>query len=130
MFRENRELIEEYAIKIFPSPLPLSPGRGVTEGRGRGEGLHLFVKGTNFQIKVWEALLRLPEGNVTTYQTIATKIGNPKSLQAVGSAVGANHIAYLIPCHRVIRKSGEFGNYLYGSARKKAILMRELVVTE
>jgi len=92
--------------------------------------LKLHLRGTNFQIKVWEALLNIPTGGLTTYEHIAAQIGNPRAVRAVGSAVGDNPIAYLITCHRVIRKSGEFGNYLYGSARKKAILMRELVVTE
>jgi AraC family transcriptional regulator, regulatory protein of adaptative response / methylated-DNA-[protein]-cysteine methyltransferase len=88
--------------------------------------LKLHLRGTNFQIKVWEALLNIPTGALTTYEQIATQIGNPRAVRAVGSAIGDNPIAYLIPCHRVIRKSGEFGNYLYGSARKKAILAREL----
>ena len=87
--------------------------------------LNLHLRGTNFQIKVWEALLNIPTGAVTTYEHIAQKIGNPRAVRAVGSAVGDNPIAYLIPCHRVIRKSGEFGNYMYGSARKKAILAKE-----
>lgn len=131
VFRENSELIKAYAQRIFTSPLPLSRGRGVTEERGRGEAkLHLFVKGTNFQIKVWEALLRLPVGNVTTYQSIAQKIGSPKAMQAVGSAVGANHIAYLIPCHRVIRKDGILGEYRWESVRKKSIIGWEMARTE
>jgi AraC family transcriptional regulator of adaptative response/methylated-DNA-[protein]-cysteine methyltransferase len=88
--------------------------------------LKLHLRGTNFQIKVWEALLTIPTGSLTTYEHIAAHIGNPRAVRAVGSAVGDNPVAYLIPCHRVIRKSGEFGNYLYGSARKKAILAREL----
>lgn len=92
--------------------------------------LKLHLRGTNFQIKVWEALLNIPTGALTTYEHIAARIGNPRAVRAVGSAVGDNPIAYLIPCHRVIRKSGEFGNYLYGSARKKAILARELVMAE
>lgn len=87
--------------------------------------LKLHLRGTNFQIKVWEALLTIPTGAVTTYEHIAAQIGNPNALRAVGTAVGHNPIAYLIPCHRVIRKSGEFGNYFYGSARKKVILARE-----
>lgn len=90
-----------------------------------GTPLNLHLRGTNFQIKVWEALLNIPTGALTTYEHIAAQIGNPRAVRAVGSAVGDNPIAYLIPCHRVIRKSGEFGNYLYGSARKKAILARE-----
>ena len=92
--------------------------------------LKLHLRGTNFQIKVWEALLSIPTGALTTYEHIATHIGNPRAVRAVGSAVGDNPIVYLIPCHRVIRKSGEFGNYLYGSARKKAILARELARIE
>ena len=87
--------------------------------------LKLHLRGTNFQIKVWEALLNIPIGAVTTYEQIAAKIGNPNALRAVGTAVGHNPIAVLIPCHRVIRKNGDFGNYLYGSARKKALLARE-----
>ncbi len=87
--------------------------------------LQLHLRGTNFQIKVWEALLNIPTGAVTTYEQIASKIGSPRAVRAVGSAVGDNPIAYLIPCHRVIRKSGEFGNYMWGSARKKAILVKE-----
>lgn len=89
--------------------------------------LKLHLRGTNFQIKVWEALLNIPTGAVTTYEHLAAQIGNPKALRAVGTAVGHNPIAYLIPCHRVIRKSGEFGNYRYGSARKKVLLAREYV---
>lgn len=92
--------------------------------------LKLHLRGTNFQIKVWEALMGIPSGALTTYEHIASQVGKPRAVRAVGSAVGDNPIAYLIPCHRVIRKSGEFGNYLYGSARKKAILARELAVLE
>jgi AraC family transcriptional regulator of adaptative response/methylated-DNA-[protein]-cysteine methyltransferase len=82
----------------------------------------LLLRGTNFQLKVWEALLRIPTGTVTSYQGLAKAIGNPAASRAVGSAVGANPIAYLIPCHRVILSTGVFGNYRYGSARKTAIL--------
>jgi AraC family transcriptional regulator, regulatory protein of adaptative response / methylated-DNA-[protein]-cysteine methyltransferase len=84
--------------------------------------IKLHLKGTPFQLKVWEALLRLPEGTVTTYSDIARCIGIPKSARAVGSAVGGNPIAYLIPCHRVIRSTGIIGEYRWGAARKKAIL--------
>ncbi len=92
--------------------------------------IHLLVKGTNFQIKVWEALLKLPLGNVTTYQNIATQIESPKAMQAVGSAVGANHIAYLIPCHRVIRKDGILGEYRWSATRKKSIIGWEMAASE
>lgn len=88
--------------------------------------LHILVKGTNFQVKVWEALLKIPMGDVTTYQGIAEKIKNPKAMQAVGSAVGSNHIAYLIPCHRVIRKDGILGEYRWSSSRKKTIIGWEM----
>lgn len=92
--------------------------------RGK-EALRLHLRGTNFQIKVWEALLQIPAGTVTTYGQIATRIGQPSALRAVGTAVGHNPIAVLIPCHRVLRKDGDFGNYRYGSARKKALLFSE-----
>ncbi len=88
--------------------------------------LHVLVKGTNFQVKVWEALLKIPMGDVTTYQGIAQQIQNPKAMQAVGSAVGSNHIAYLIPCHRVIRKDGILGAYRWSSSRKKSIIGWEM----
>lgn len=88
--------------------------------------LHLFVKGTNFQIKVWDALLKIPTGGVVTYQGIADEIGSPRAMQAVGSAVGSNHIAYLIPCHRVIRKDGILGEYRWSATRKKSIIGWEM----
>lgn len=87
---------------------------------------HLLVTGTKFQVKVWEALLRIPFGAVTTYGQIAESIGQPGASRAVGSAVGDNPIAYLIPCHRVILKEGKLGEYHWGSARKKAIVGWEM----
>ncbi len=87
-----------------------------------GESLRLLLAGTNFQIKVWEALLRIPPGSVCTYENVAQWIGQPSAARAVGGAVGANAIAYLIPCHRVIRKSGAIQEYRWGTTRKKAIL--------
>lgn len=95
----------------------------------RGKPLHVHLRGTNFQLKVWEALLQIPAGEVTTYAKIASRIGNPGATRAVGTAVGHNPIAVLIPCHRVIRKVGDFGNYRYGSLRKKALLAREFATT-
>ncbi|GAB3833546.1 bifunctional transcriptional activator/DNA repair enzyme AdaA [Hymenobacter jeollabukensis] len=91
-----------------------------------GQPLHLLVRGTNFQVKVWEALLRVPAGQVVSYQHVARAIGQPKALQAVGSAVGANPVAVLIPCHRVIRKEGVLGEYRWGSATKKALIGWEM----
>ena len=89
--------------------------------------LTLHLRGTNFQLKVWEALLQIPAGAVTTYEGIASRIGKPSATRAVGTAVGHNPIAVLIPCHRVVRKAGEFGKYRYGEVRKKALLAREFV---
>ena len=87
--------------------------------------LQVHLRGTNFQLKAWEALLDIPQGAVTTYEGIALRIGKPNALRAVGSAIGRNPIAVLIPCHRVIRKIGDFGNYRYGGTRKKALLAWE-----
>jgi AraC family transcriptional regulator of adaptative response/methylated-DNA-[protein]-cysteine methyltransferase len=89
----------------------------------------MHLSGTNFQIKVWEALLRIPAGSVATYGHIAKELGQPTAARAVGSAVGHNPIAVLIPCHRVIRQLGEFGNYRYGATRKKALLVHEFAGT-
>jgi AraC family transcriptional regulator, regulatory protein of adaptative response / methylated-DNA-[protein]-cysteine methyltransferase len=91
--------------------------------------LHLFVRGTNFQIQVWEALIRIPFGKAVTYEDVARHIGMPTAQRAVGTAVGHNPIPFLIPCHRVIRKMGEFGNYGEGPQRKKAILGWEAALT-
>ncbi len=96
------------------------------EPRKNVEKLNVLVKGTNFQVKVWKALLDIPYGEVSTYQAIAKHIGEPRALQAVGSAVGANPVAYLIPCHRVIRKSLIIADYHWGTERKKAMLGWEL----
>jgi len=84
--------------------------------------LQLLLKGTNFQIKVWEALIRIPEGSVVSYEDLARSIGSPRASRAVGSAVGKNPVAYIIPCHRVIRREGIIGNYHWGQERKKALL--------
>jgi len=91
--------------------------------------LTLHLRGTNFQIKVWEALLQIPAGTATTYEGLAQRIGHPGASRAVGTALGHNPIAVLIPCHRVIRKVGDFGNYRYGEVRKKALLAREYMNT-
>ena len=89
---------------------------------GRDEPLHLYIKGTNFQIQVWQALLRLPLGSLTTYGDLAQAIGRPSAARAVGGAVGSNAIAWLIPCHRVIRQTGVVDGYRWGSERKRAML--------
>ena len=121
--REDPDLSGDMAGKIF-GPLA-GQDRPSGGDRSTGQGrfpLSLLLKGTNFQLKVWEALLRIPPGRVSSYGRLAEAIGKPGAGRAVGAAVGANPIAYLIPCHRVILESGAFGNYRYGSARKKAIL--------
>ncbi|WP_207455771.1 methylated-DNA--[protein]-cysteine S-methyltransferase [Azospirillum sp. SYSU D00513] len=90
-----------------------------------GEPLRLFLKGTNFQIKVWEALMRIPPGAVVSYEDVARAVGQPTASRAVGAAVGRNPVCVLIPCHRVIQKSGIIHNYRYGVPRKRALLAWE-----
>ncbi|MEX2352819.1 MAG: methylated-DNA--[protein]-cysteine S-methyltransferase, partial [Gammaproteobacteria bacterium] len=87
--------------------------------------LRAFVKGTDFQLRVWRALLQIGEGNLVTYGDLAAYIDRPRAARAVGTAVGANPLAYLIPCHRVIRNSGVIGDYRWGSNRKKIIIACE-----
>jgi len=112
--RLSPERTRPLAERIFaPSGQPSAP-------------IPLLLRGTNFQIKVWEALLRIPSGQVTSYEGIAAHLRMPDAARAVGNAVANNPVAYLIPCHRVIRKVGEFGNYRYGPARKKALLAWEM----
>ena len=114
---KNARMIEDHR-----STAPLI--EPIFDANSRGK-LNLHLRGTNFQLKVWEALLEIPAGKVTTYEGLAERIGQPTASRAVGTAVGHNPIAVLIPCHRVIRKIGEFGNYRYGAPRKKALLARE-----
>ena len=97
--------------------------------KGAGE-VKLHVQGSNFQLKVWEALLRIPVGACVTYGDIANAIGSPKASRAVGAAVGANMISVLIPCHRVILSSGAVHNYRWGAARKKALLAMEEAIID
>lgn len=112
IFKENPRLTEKTVQEIFYTNEPRK--------------LNVLVKGTNFQVKVWNALLQIPAGEVMSYQTIAKKINQPKALQAVGSAVGANPIGYLIPCHRVIKNEGLVGEYRWGSAKKRLLLGWEM----
>lgn len=92
------------------------------------EPVHLFVKGSQFQLQVWQALLRVPEGRLLSYGALAKSIGNPAASRAVGSAVGANPVALLIPCHRVIRANGVLGEYRWGEARKRVLVGMELAL--
>ena len=91
--------------------------------------IKLHLRGTRFQIKVWESLLKIPEGGLSTYGDIAKKIGHPKAARAVGTAIGANPIAFLIPCHRVIQSNGKFGGYMWGANKKMAIIGWEAAKT-
>jgi len=84
--------------------------------------LSLLVSGTNFQINVWRALLNIPSGSLVSYAQLASSIGRPGSARAVGNAVGANPVAFLIPCHRVIHASGKIDGYRWGSTRKRAMI--------
>jgi len=120
------DLKEEPARTVSVAKGIFSQKPGEKSLQAKSETIPLHLRGTNFQIKVWEALLKLPEGKVTSYNALAEQIGVTGSARAVGNAVGRNPIAYLIPCHRVLKKSGEFGNYRYGPARKKAILGWEM----
>lgn len=110
-FAENPQLTATIAERVFSSP--------ANSGK---EPLTLLVMGTNFQLKVWQALLKIPLGTVTNYENLARSLGCPKASRAVGAAVGQNAIAYLIPCHRVIRKSGLLGDYRWGAVRKQALV--------
>ncbi|WP_210515134.1 methylated-DNA--[protein]-cysteine S-methyltransferase [Hymenobacter terricola] len=86
------------------------------------ERLHLHLKGTLFQLKIWESLLHVPEGELRTYSQLAEAAGNGAAVRAAGTAIGANPVGYLIPCHRVIRQTGELGQYRWGATRKAALV--------
>jgi AraC family transcriptional regulator of adaptative response/methylated-DNA-[protein]-cysteine methyltransferase len=89
---------------------------------GNTRPFHLLLKGTNFQVNVWKALLAIPEGRIVSYQDIAAYVGRPRAVRAVAHAVAVNPVAYLIPCHRVIRKSGKIHHYRWNDTRKKALI--------
>jgi AraC family transcriptional regulator, regulatory protein of adaptative response / methylated-DNA-[protein]-cysteine methyltransferase len=93
---------------------------------GQPGSIQVYLSGTNFQIKVWEALLRIPPGRLVSYNTIASLLGMPGGARAVGGAVGRNPVSYLVPCHRVIRSLGDFGGYAGGLSRKKALIGWEM----
>ncbi len=92
--------------------------------------LHLHIKGTEFQLKVWSALLKIPLGNLTTYGNISKHLNNPNANRAVGTAVGSNPVSFIIPCHRVIRSSGELGGYHWGLDLKVAMIGWEAAHTK
>jgi AraC family transcriptional regulator of adaptative response/methylated-DNA-[protein]-cysteine methyltransferase len=109
-FRSFFDLLQQNALYIF------------TQDWTRLDEIKLHIKGTSFQLKVWEALLKIPLGSLTTYSSLAQHIQNPNASRAVGTAIGSNPVAYLIPCHRVIKNTGIVGEYHWGSLRKKAII--------
>ena len=112
----NDEQMAELCAKIFTE---------LRDGSAR-PNLRTFVRGTPFQIRVWRALLQIPLGSLTTYGRLAKLIGQSKAARAVGSAVGANPISFIIPCHRVIRETGALGNYGGGRIRKRAMVGWEI----
>lgn len=117
-YRQTVDLVQQNALYIF------------TQDWSRLAEIKLHLKGTPFQLKVWEALLNIPVGHLMTYSGLSQKIGNPAAARAVGSAVGSNPVAFLIPCHRVIRANGETGDYHWGSTRKTAIIGWEAARTD
>lgn len=109
-YRQMVDLIQQNALYIF------------THNWDELSNIKLHLKGTEFQIKIWETLLKIPMGQLSTYGKIAKDIHNPKASRAVGAAIGDNPVAFLIPCHRVIQSTGNFGQYHWGSNRKTAMI--------
>ncbi len=108
-------------VPDVPATLPYIQQLFFTQG-SPAKPLPALLRGTNFQIKVWEALLRIPAGRLVSYDDVARAIGQPTAARAVGTAISSNRLAYLIPCHRVLQKSGGLGGYRWGTARKQAML--------
>ena len=114
VLKKNPERTRTFFRKIFES-----------NEHNKSDKIPLHLEGTNFQIKVWEALLKIPTGHLVCYEDIARLIHQPRAVRAVGQAIARNPISLLIPCHRVIRKMGNFGNYQWGSTRKKMLIAWE-----
>lgn len=110
VFHRKLDLLQQNALFIFQHDWTKLPE------------IKLHLRGTDFQLKVWESLLKIPLGGLSTYGAIAANIGNPNASRAVGTAIGSNPVAYLIPCHRVIQSGGSFGEYMWGATRKTAII--------
>lgn len=115
LFTQQQDRMQQNALSIFQND------------RSRLPEIKLHLKGTPFQMKVWEALLTIPMGSLSTYGQIAAQAGNPGASRAVGTAIGSNPVAYLIPCHRVIQSTGQIGGYRWGSTRKSAMIGWECV---
>jgi len=116
-YNQKLDLIQQNALYIF------------TQDWKTLHKIRLHLKGTEFQLKVWETLLKIPMGRLTTYGNIAVDVQSPKASRAVGSAVGCNPVAFLIPCHRVIQSGGTFGGYMWGASRKTAMIGWEAAKT-
>ncbi len=114
-YKQMTDLIQQNILYVF------------THDWSKLNEIKLHIKGTEFQLKVWESLLKIPEGRLVTYGKIAKQINNPSAFRAVGTAIGDNPVAYLIPCHRVIQSSGQFGQYHWGANRKTAMIGWEAV---
>ncbi len=116
-FKQKLDAIQQNALYIF------------THDWNKLSSVKLHLKGTDFQLKVWETLLKIPMGQLSTYGNIAQSINHPKASRAVGTAIGSNPVAFLIPCHRVIQSSGALGGYMWGTTRKTAIIGWEAAKT-
>jgi AraC family transcriptional regulator of adaptative response/methylated-DNA-[protein]-cysteine methyltransferase len=117
IFARKLDLVQQNALFIFQNDW------------SKLSEIKLHLKGTDFQLKVWETLLKIPMGQLSTYGSIAQQIDKPNASRAVGTAIGSNPVAFLIPCHRVIQSSGTFGGYMWGNTRKTAIIGWEGVQT-
>lgn len=116
-YQQKTDLIQQNALFIF------------THDWSRLNEIKLHLRGTDFQLKVWESLIKIPLGELSTYGSIADSIKKPKASRAVGSAIGANPVAFIIPCHRVIQSTGNIGQYHWGSDRKTAMIGWEAAKT-
>lgn len=116
-FNQKVDRLQQNALLIF------------TKDWEKLDQIKLHLKGTNFQVKIWEALLKVPKGGLVTYGAIANHIEKPKASRAVGTAIGNNPVAFLIPCHRVIKSTGELGEYRWGATRKSVIVGWEATKT-
>jgi AraC family transcriptional regulator, regulatory protein of adaptative response / methylated-DNA-[protein]-cysteine methyltransferase len=113
------------ATGVVAKELAEALGRTPTASRAPAPPVPVLLRGTNLQLRVWEALLRLPEARVTSYGELARAAGRPRAVRAVASAVGRNPVGVLVPCHRVLRSTGALGGYRWGEPRKRALLARE-----
>ncbi|WP_223606070.1 methylated-DNA--[protein]-cysteine S-methyltransferase [Chryseobacterium sp. OSA05B] len=109
-FSEKQDALQKNALSIFDKDWT------------KLNTIKLHLKGTDFQLKVWESLLSIPMGKLSTYGSLAGKIGNPNASRAVGTAIGSNPVAFLIPCHRVIQSTGNIGGYRWGTERKQMMV--------